>query len=247
MSETMTKEKEREKYEVSVEPVSFEQDYSGKFISSIDFCKLANEYFRAAFVDYIGCTFEANQGMPVISLYFSHAKFDNGVCAVSRLEGNQTGSSLLDKTRSRDKLYKEGDRFQITEDGIDVISSLLLPKLYNGGKINWKNIVTDVVDRTTQNFYAPQQAQQVTKISGIDPRNICALLWGKSETDPDTNEKSYVDYGVSIMADLTIKSGLMPGNQNANYALSITKAYNGHLQNTYEKFGIMSANSNIIR
>ena len=75
----------------------------------------------------------------------------------------------------------------------------------------------------------------------IDPRAILGILYGKKSGD------SFVDYGIQIIGDLSIKNGLIPGAQNANYVMSITRAYDGHLKKTYERFGIANAGSPIIR
>ena len=241
MSENATKtENTREKYSVKVDPVNFAADYEGKFISSIDFCRLTGEYFRAAFADYEGCSFDIQNGVPSISLYFTHNEV-TGTRAVNRMDKKESGSTLLDKTRSRDLMYREGDRYYITDDGIDIISGLLMPSLYNGGKINWKNIVSDIVDRNNGNFYMNPHPRQITKISGIDPRNICSLIYGTKDETGDN-----VDYGVRVVGDLSIRNGLMP-QAVSNYALSIDRAHTGNLTKTYESFGIANAGSSIIR
>lgn len=243
MSEVKTEKKaDRIPYEVKVEPMEFEPDYSGKFVSSLDFCKLTNEYFRAAFVDFEGCTFEMANGMPTVSLYFNHNKDVEGVHACERVADKIVGNSIIDRTRGRDLQMKEGDRYHITDDGIDVIKPLLSGRFFNQGKPNWKQIVTDVTDRAAANYYQPQNVRQLTKIIGIDPRSICSLIYGNKD-----EEGNYIDYGIEVKGDLTIKSGLMPGIQNPNYALAITKAYNGNITKTYEKFGINTAGSNIVR
>ena len=128
MSETMSKQDEEQKesrtpYEVSMDPIDFEADCDMKFLTSNDFCKLTNEYFKAAFSDYIGSTFEAVQGIPSISLYFTHADVD-GTRAVQRADKKETGSTLLDKTRSRD-LITGRTLFLISWIEVQLISSIL--------------------------------------------------------------------------------------------------------------------------
>lgn len=240
----MSEEKKTETrtpYEVTVEPMDFTADFSGKFMSSIEFCRLANEFFKAAFADFEGSVFEMSQGMPSLTLYFNHAEKD-GVKAVERIASAKFGSTILDRTRARDAQMKDGDRYHITEDGIDIIKPLLQGryKNTNQGKVNWKNIVSDVVDRTAANMYN-NNVVQMTKISGIDPRQICQLIYGSK----DENGK-YIDYGVEVKADLNMRSGFQ-AQASSNYVLAITKAYTGNIQSTYEKFGLAGAGSNIVR
>ncbi len=242
MSEAVTKKEDRKPYVVKVDPINFEASYSGLFMSSLDFCKLINEYFKAAFGDFVGSTFDMGQGGPTVSLYFSHLKDVDGVRACDRISAKTTGSSLIDRTRGRDLQLKEGDRYHITEDGQDIIKPLLAPRFYNQGKPNWKNIVVDIVDNNPQSFYQPNAATHLTKIVGIDPRNLCSLIYGNKDEDG-----SYIDYGVEVKASPAV-AGFMPGQQQVNYILAITKAYSGTISKTYEKLGLGFANgSNIVR
>jgi hypothetical protein len=241
VSKTTDNDSKREPYKVEIDPIDFEQDCSLKFVRSTDLCRLANEYFRAAFADFEGSTFSVDQGYATISLYFNHKEVD-GVRAVERAAGKTVGNTIMDKTRGRDLQYKEGDRYHITDDGADIIKSLLIPRLYNNGKPNWKNIVVDITDRTSMNVFRMQQPNQLTKISGIDPRQICALIYGKKD-----NNGEYIDYGIEIKANLDIRAGLIPGNQAPDYVLAVTRAFNGNLQKTYEKFGLNAGGSTIIR
>lgn len=245
MSEAVTENKENKRtpYEVNIEPIGFEPDCAMKFLTSLDLCKLANEYFRAAFVDFEGSNFDMSSGFPSISLYFNHNHDHDGegTRACDRVAAQQSGSTILDRTRGRDLQLKEGDRYHITDDGMDIIIKLLNPRAYNNGKPNWKSIVTDVTDRTPTNIFQPQQARQLTKVVGIDPRNILSLIYGNKD------EEGFIDYGIEVKSDLTIRAGLIPGNQTPNYALAITRAYNSNIQKTYEKFGINVAGSTIVR
>ena len=133
-------ETKREPYKIEIESLDFKEDFSGKFLTSNELCKLTNEIFRAAFADYVGSQFELVNGMPMISLYFDHAKTKNGTYACERVGAKQSGNNVIDRTRSRDQQLREGDRYHLTEDGIDVIKVLLSPRFYNQGKPNWKNI-----------------------------------------------------------------------------------------------------------
>ena len=230
-------ETKREPYKIEIESLDFKEDFSGKFLTSNELCKLTNEIFRAAFADYVGSQFELVNGMPMISLYFDHAKTKNGTYACERVGAKQSGNNVIDRTRSRDQQLREGDRYHLTEDGIDVIKVLLSPRFYNQGKPNWKNIVSDVADRTATSMYQPQQIQQLTKVVGIDPKAICKLIYGEKEDD------SFLDYDVVVKANLS--QGLV--NSYPNYLLSITKAYTAHIQKTYENLGIGMIGSNIVR
>lgn len=231
----------RKPYEIDLKtPLNFDEDFRGKIITSVQLCKLTNKLFKAGFADYAGCTFDVIQGMPVMSFYFNHARTtEDGVYACERGDGKSAGNTIIDRTRDRDRQMREGDRYKITEDGKDVIAKLLHPRFFNNGKPQWTNIVSDIVDRSAANYWNPNAAVQMTKITGIDPRRICAKLWGSEHE---------CDYGVEVKSNLAFNQPGMPGGQqNPNYVLSITKAYTENIKKTYESLGMGTMGSNIIR
>ena len=163
--------------------------------------------------------------------------------ATQRFGGNTVGSSLIDKTRNRDNRMINGDRYTITEDGADIIKPLLFPRLYNHGKPNWNQIITEISDQSANGYYAQMNVLQLTKISGIDPKRVAALIWGRSDEDGE------IDYGIAIMRDLTINTGYgMPGSSvGTNFALDIKRAHTKSISNTYESMGLGQIGSSIVR
>lgn len=232
-------EDSRAPYVLDVEPMDFNADAEVKIITSNELCRLVNQYFKAGFADYEGCIFEMSQGAPSITLVFNHGKHDEDkTYAVDMMADKKVGNSVLEKSRMYDRLVKEGDRYHITEDGMDIIKPLLLPRYFNNGKVNWGVVVTDYVDRQAT-YYGPQNGVQLTRIIGIDPKAICRILYGKKQGD------SYLDYAVEVKADLSTHNGF--GISSPNYVLNITKAYNEHIKKTYEKLGFGTVGSSIIR
>lgn len=235
------KEEQRIPFTIDVEPGEFEPEFAGKYLTSKEFCSLTNEIFRAVFDDYVGSQFEISNGTPLMSLYFDHARKSNdGTYACEQASSKSTGNVTMDKIRRRDIRIKEGDRYHLTEDGQDVIKTLLHPRFFNQGKIQWKNIVSDIQERTVASYYQPQNIQQMTKVIGVDPVAICKLIWG-TETDADGKG---IDYGIEVRGSLT--QG-MPNNIYPNYLLTITRAYSEQIHKTYEKLGYGGIVSSIIR
>jgi len=218
-----------------------------QYIRSNDLCALVSEVFHAAFADFHGCLFETIQGAePVISLFFDHAdhKDDQRPCACEMAAGQTAeGNNVVARSRQRDSFMRDGDRYILTEDGKDVISELLIRRLVpNNGNINWKNIVGEYYDQTTQNMYFGRQIPQYTKVSGIDVKKVCAMIFGTKD-DKDT-----YDYGFQILGPTNFGNPFqMPGNpQMANYTLSITRAHAKEIGEVYSRLGIASG-SNIIQ
>lgn len=228
-------------YAVNVEPVHFEPDSEGKYLTSIELCELTRDIFKVAFANFYGCKFEFIQGVPSISLFFSHIDApENGVVATERSGAKVTGQNVIDATRNRDNLMRNGDRYVLTEDGLDIIKPLLLPQYYNKGKVDQKRFVSEVSDSNQASMFSQASAVQVTKVAGIDPRRIAAMIWGEKDED------GLVDYGISVLKDLSFSGMNFPGAIPSNYMLNITRAHTDTITKTCSKLCI-NAGSNIIR
>lgn len=240
MSEVSNESKNQERipYKATIEPMPFTAEFEGNHTTSNEFCLTANEYFREVFADFHGSTFDIVNGAPTLSLYFDHPHVEEGKhYGVERLSGKTVGNSVIDKTRNRDRQLREGDRYHITEDGKDIITPLLIPRLYNQGKVNWGNIVSDIIDNTAATYYQPQQnIKHLTKIIGIDPRAVLTIFHGGNPND----------YSVEVKTDLSRTMGMMMQG-NSNYMLAITKASLENIKKAYEKMGLGSVGSSIIR
>lgn len=231
---------ERTPYVLEVDPIGFEADAEVKILTSNEFCKLVNEYFKGAFADYEGCYFNMIQGNPSVTLVFNHCKHEEGRNYAVEMAGEKkVSNSVIERSRSYDRLLREGDRYHITDDGKDIITKLLTPHYFNNGKPNWGNIVVEYTERPM--YGGMQGGIQMTKVNGIDPSAMCAIIYGKKD-----EEGSYLDYGVEVKDNLSARNGNYGFATAANYVLSITRAYNEHIKNTYEKLGY-GIGSGIIR
>ena len=243
MEQNTSQQEERQKLVVEVNPEKFIGDGSFKYVTSVELCQYANEYFAAIFEDYEGSTFDYTPGsVPYISLYFNHIvdRQEGKIYACDRLTGKGSGNTIIDRSRRRDNQLQNGDRYYLTDDGKDIIIPMLLPRLFNGGKPDLKRIVTDVYDVPSgYGYFGNQGATQNTKVVGIDIKKIAAIKWGSK--DPDTGD--VYDYGFEIKGN----SGRGIPGANAVHILTITQANNTELETTYSKLGIMVGNSNIIR
>lgn len=247
MSNTKTENK-RDKFVIQLdEHEPFNATAETKYITSNEFCKLVSELFRGVFADYEGCTFDVgNGGEPTISLIFNHGMYDDdAIVACHRKDGKDIdGSTIIRNIRRRDVQMREGDRYYLTDDGMDVVKDLLVPRAFNNGKPNWGSIVQDIVDRTTATYYMPAtQIPQYTRVSFIDIKRLCGLIFGRKIDDDQK------DYQVSIASPLNQMSyanGMPVGA--SNYVLSITRASLNEVTKMYEKLGYSSMmGTNIVR
>lgn len=217
--------------------------YVGKnvYISSNELCQTANDVFRATFADYEGCCLEFGQGgEPTITLFFNHGQYsEDQHVAVSRSNTAKASSELLTRIRQRDMLMKEGDRYYITDDGKDIITKLLTNKAFNNGKPNWGVLVAEHVDKNMYNMYNVQNPPQLTKVMQIDLNRLVAFIYGRKDEDGD------VDYVVMIAGMINPIMGAPTSSKN--YILSISAVSENNVKTLYEKFGLGSMGSDIIR
>lgn len=236
-------ESKREKFEIVVDEHAVLPTISKTaYLSTVDFCKLVSELFRGVFADFEGCIFESGGMEPTISLLFNHGQYDDdATCACERAGGNVSGSSIIDRTRNRDRQLAEGDRYYLTEDGKDAIGSLLTTKAYNTGNPNWKTLTSEWQDRSVGNMYNYGQLPQYTKISNVSIQRLCSLLYGNKDANGE-----YVEYDVRVATPIIpAGAGVMP--VSPNYILTITTITASEVAKIYEKLGYSSVGANIVR
>lgn len=239
-SNASQKTNERKPFMIELdEHLKFDGMATTMFKSSNELCKAVSDLFRNVFADFEGCIFEVpqnNQMPPYISLIFNHGDYDeNATVACERMNGSRNnGDSVLARVRYRDSQLSTGDRYILNEDGKDAIRPLLLPRIFNNGNPNWKNITGDFYEGN-QGIYG-YQGMQYTKVSFVDLNRLCSLLYG------DKDGEDNVDYHVSIFGPMNNFAG-----QNAsNYMLSIIRVSEKEVGAAYEKLGLGSV-SRIIK
>lgn len=235
-------ETKREKFVITVdEPVKFDTIAKTSYLSSNDFCKMVSELFSAVFADFEGCIFDANtNGMATVSLLFNHGDYgDDAIVATEKSGGRNSGNSIIDRSRNRDRQMSEGDRYNLTDNGKDVIESLLTPQAYNNGKPNWRVVVSEVVDYSNGGFYGYGRGTQLTKVSNISLSKLCELIFGK-KVDGD-----YFEYDVRLAAPMT--NNYQANGIVGNYILTITCVSSEVVADLYKKMGWGTTGLNIIR
>lgn len=234
----------REKFKIIVDDLEVEPGVAQtNFVLSSEIQQKISELFKSVFADYEGCLFEDSNGEPTISLLFNRKKYDEDERVGSYRIGANSGSSVIDRRRNQDRQMQEGDRYYLTDDAKDVVSDLLIPRLYNNGNINWKLIVSDYQERNQSNYYMmPNQIPVYTKVSGLSLNRIlnANLIEGFASKDKDGNK---VEHGATLAAPLNY----MNYQQGSVYVLTITTITVNNLNKIYEKLGFGSAVSRIIR
>ena len=223
------------------ENVEFPAIAETAYVSSVELCRLFSQFMKATFADFEGVLFEMGNGEPSISILFNHGNYNSDeLVACERGCAVNTGSSIIDRTRTRDRQITEGDRYRLTEDGKEYFGKLLLRRLYNNGKPDWRRLVVEWVDRTQANYYNTN-LPQYTKISGISIEKVCEVLYGtKSE---DSNDR--FEYSVAVTK--STPGGMMYGNLSTNYMLNITKVSEKEVRKVYRDMGFGDCYSHIIR
>lgn len=242
------KKEERVPFKIELDQhIPFNGVAESKYITSMDFLHLISVLFKNVYADFEGCVLDSNNtGDIMAGLIFNHGRYDEGdVVACERFDAKTSGSTVIDKMRFNDRQMTVGDRYVLTQDGVDGLAPLVLPKYYKNGKPNngpnWGTIVGEWTEAAPQSMYTYQQPVQYTKVSGISLERICSLLYGTGSEDD-----GYFEYGVKVVG--VIPNPFQTQNQrNANYVFLITKASKGELENVYRKLGFGNTGSSIIR
>ncbi len=246
MSETNNKQQnntERKPFRIMIdEHPKFPGTSKSAYIISDDLCKLTSEVFKSAFDDFEGCRFEVEQnGLYYVTLFFNHGDYGkDATVACERIDSTQhTGSRIIDRSRSIDARIKHGDRYYLTEDGKDVISTLLIPSAYNRGNIKWGNIVYEFAEQNPYGMYNtnPYNVNQYTAVRFIDPSRLVSLIYGRKNGD-DTFE-----YAAELAATLP---GYQGANTSGKYVLNVTQADVQEIEKLASKLGI-NQNTQMIR
>ena len=237
---TKTEAPKREPFVVKVdEPYEFNPIAGSKFITSTEICEMISGLLKTVFCDFEGCIFEVNQGMePTIALIFNHGDYPDSTLprACERIGSKQVGNTIIDRGRARDSYNRNGDRFYLTEDGQDFVKSLIIRRLYNNGNINYRNVVTEIMDRGPISQTFTTQPIQYTKVSFMSIDRLCSLIFPNGEKEEDR-----VEYIVGISAPINMGYGV------SNYVLNITKISSKELSAFCNKIGVNMQSLNIIR
>lgn len=240
MSTVKKEETKREPFKVEIdEHYPFDSIAASKFITSNELCKMVSDLLKGVFADYEGCIFETNQGMePTIGLFFNHGDYSNSdqPVACEKFGTKQVGNTIIDRGRARDLYNRNGDRYYLTEDGQDFVRSLIARRLYNNGNIDFKRVVSEVIDRGPVTTSFMQNTVQLTKVSYISVDRLCGLLFGTDEENGDR-----VEYTVAISAPLNAGYGV------TDYVLNITRISAKELSTFCNKIGVNTQAINIVR
>jgi hypothetical protein len=240
MSETTNKtDEKRVPFTVKVdEPFEFEPIAGSKFMTSTKLCQKISQVLKLVFADYEGCIFELTQGgEPTVALLFNHNDHSgsNLTCACERLGSKQVGNTIIDRGRARDSFIRNGDRFFLTDDGQDFVKSVIIRRMYNNGKPNYRDIVSEVYDRGPMTQQFTNNVTQFTKVSFISLDRLCSYCFPK-EKNGDVYE-----YTISVSAPINTGYG------SANYVLNVTQISSKELAEFCNEIGINMQSLNIIR
>jgi hypothetical protein len=230
----------REPFVINIsEPFEFEGTASTQYITSNDLLQHVSELFHGVFADFEGCQLEvANGGKPCIALLFNHGEYDaDATVATRRGDQDTSKNDVIRSIRNRDFRMANGDRFFLTEDGKDVVKSLLTSQMFNNGNPNWKAIVTEYTE-DNRNLYQYTPSVQYTKVSFIDIDRMCGLLYGATDGDDE------VVYQANVAGAINAYPGANVFNQN--YMIIVNRVSAKYLKAVYEKIGLGSF-SRIVR
>lgn len=252
---TETKKTVVEKIDIAqsvIEHESFEHIIDSKFIPSSELCGIVSDLLRSIYGDFEGCTFDLipnrqmqGQFIPTFTLYFNHKDPATSTlpfaCSKEIKEANVKNDTLR-RTRIFDDKINHGDRYYLTQNGIDGLEPFIMNAFRKSdGTVNWGNVVADVADPMSSPFAGGVQLQY-TKVEFIDPARMVEAIYGKV----DKNDIKWV-YDVRLLKSMPTMS--FNGQQPVtNYMLAIERVCEPEVMALCNKLGIRFSNGlNIIR
>lgn len=228
----------RKEFKISAyEHEPFNGIMSTKFISSVEFCEKVSDLFKAAFSDCEGCKYVINQqGLGYIALYFNHSEKSDG----SRHNGvtrtmpdknsNHPQNDTVKRIRMNDLRNRSGDRYYLTQDGMDGIDDFIYDSMVNkkDGKVMWDKIVAEV--GTNQVIYN-QPPVVYTAVSMLDPVKLAAEIFGYTDS-----KGNLLAYDVSVMRSMPQMVSM--GNFQTQYMLAIKCVSDKEVCDLCNKLGV---------
>lgn len=245
MEEQNNVKEERKKYSINSNGqaiVPFQSIANMQYIHSNQFANIVAATFRKTFADFEGCLFETmTSGEPYMSFYFNHGKSSSDLpYACELVNAAAKGTDVISRMRQRDSLMKDGDRYFLTQDAIDIFSELV-PDFYRNknNKIDWKKYVSETNDPTL----APNtwdrgnwgRTPQFTMVTLVDVNQLARLVYGSY--DEATNE--YFDYKVTIVGCMDTPNPYQQYNRLHNYMLEIKQVPVHAIQDACRNAGLV--------
>lgn len=240
---------ERKIYTINVEEYAkFRPMSEVAVISSKNFCKLVSDLFSGVFSDYEGCKFSFWQNRPEINLIFNQRDIvdDKIPAATSRMKQgtSNTSNALVDAIRDRDNFNRNGDRYYLTEQGINIVSQYVMDNFINprNGNIDFNRIVVPVSEQETGVLYQARSIQY-TMVQHIDVLKLASIIWGPTREDGNT-----LTYAIECKGSVPNVQRNVPGVYFDDFVLKVTRIFNNNLEYTGNEMGMRNmVGSSIIR
>lgn len=235
-----TDDQKREMFRMEPANMPFKAMADTTFIMHSNLAKFVNYYFHQVFADYEGCKFVGGGQEPTLELYFNHGEYGEKVRTACERVTAKVGNDWLARSRARDFIARQGDRYTLTDDGKDALVNLLTHQKYNNGNPNFNNIISEITERDgISNYYTNQTPKTFTCVSFISLNRICALLFG------DKFEDEAVEYDCKVAA-IRPSFGAMSPN-GGEFIYMITRVTRKVVADFYNELGIGQSSSGIIR
>jgi len=240
------------KYEIMLEkPLKFNYLFQASFVTSSELCGLISDFFRGAYADFEGSSFEMIPGTNLfqVCLFFNHKNVDGmglPAACTKEVEDETVKNSTLRSIRRYDNRCKNGDKFYLTEKGKSGITDFLQEhdavwKKKDGNmKPNWGRIVQEVANG---NGFMYGTQQQYTKVSYIDVNKVLERIYGATDEDGNT-----ICYNVKVVGSVPTYMPNM-NSTNKEFKLEIDVISEKNLLEYSQKNGLagLASNLNIVR
>jgi hypothetical protein len=203
MSENENKTQERVKYSLNVKEFEpFNGTKTVRVITTHNLAKLLNERIKPAFADYRGCFIEPmpnGQGLAVTLTFSQVPHVDGEAYAFESVESKRGEGTIAERTLNLYNEFNHGRKYQITQDGIDILEGLYA--VNDPKKIQWNKVTSEIYERNGM-F---QEGRNV--VYSLDFNKCMELIFGSKNSDG-----SKIYYNGIIMNAVVNQQMVQPNN-----------------------------------
>lgn len=214
-------------------PMEFTSQLDSMLITTFELAEIFNKMFKVI-PDFAGCTISPNPmglNLPLsLSLYFKLLPTkEEFACCQSTADVTNANPQVA--RYSRIAASAQLKKLTLTQDGKELLHSLMINNKNDIKKFNWRNVEVEVAD--PQPYGAP--AVPLLRIDGLDIYKVLPRVFAKPVDENGQKSKNHYQFNINIIRPM---NAMMYG-ANGNYLINISRLNADYVEDLCRKVGCM--------